>query len=194
MERPWLVPKVSAESRKSALEEALKAAGWKSGRWPRWVPSFIAKRSMAIPVLKRVLLTPEANWTTLAHEAEHALRSSKHRWLWSLRYVGGVVFPLSLLSGIWQPYLLLILGPLVLPVWLWSERFRRDEEVAAFAVSAIARVLHVGGDPEPEILAQQSRIDALHSYKWPYLVGGAPEKLHLDIAASAQALWGEQDA
>jgi len=155
----------------------------------------------------------------LAHEVEHAIRAEAHgRWRWTLRYVCGlaglylligglglwlsataIMVAVEVLSGIGPGWLrqlalpLVVLAGIVLPAtWRWSAEFRRAEEIegeaAGLAVQTrMARLPALYDDVADAWASDQS----LHSYAFPYLVGGDYRGVHREIVRRARSILEE---
>ena len=212
----WLAPGLSTQERTLSLEDAIGAAGWKVGCWPGWTPGFLRRLSQTHPLTRRIVLRDGLNpgtwpyFRVLAHEWKHARRAEEYgRVKWVAVYalgpaLLGVGLTLLVLSAILtiatlaSPSLLypavassafgLVLLSAGAAAWSSSEKFRRREEVLGFAAGAAAQSAYLGHPPTDLFVAE-----TLHSYAYPYLVGGRRDVVKRDVERETKAMLREAE-
>lgn len=151
MRRIYLDPALSLTQRKQILIAGLESSGWTIRTWR-------GKRSITIPILKRIYLNSDLNGVqevaVIAHEAEHARRADPHPVRWLVSYLSGpvlaVLAALLWLLALWIPVLVPLLASVAaLAVWWPSMRFRIQEERAGEVAELGLYSVHYGLIPEP---------------------------------------------
>lgn len=207
----YLHPGLTQEERLELLMRKITDLGWRVDSWPRWLLKlgWSKRRSMAFGLTKTLYMADHtrANNRTLipvlSHEARHAERAKEHGRTWTLTYILGPVLvvaaALALIPAVvllfWQfywtlvPFAVLLLSAVVL--WGPSERHRLREEIEGESFETAARLVCYGFDavlryPLPEKLGERMiTADLLHSYRWPYLVGGEKADVYRKISEGA---------
>lgn len=210
----WLAPGLPRQERIARLEGAIADAGWKVTRWPGWTPSFLRRLSQTHSLTRRIVLRDglkAGTWPyfrVLAHEWKHAQRAEDYgRAKWVAMYaLGPALLGLALtllvvsailttafaIVGAATPVSIAVAAPaasgLVLlgvgaAAWPVSEKFRRREEVQGFAAGAAAQSAYLGQPPVDLFIAE-----TLHSYAYPYLVGGRRDVVKRDVERLAKSM------
>lgn len=203
--REWLQPDLTVKTRLRLVREDIYAKGWKVRSWPRTAPKFLKHLSQTWAPAKWIVLADgHQDWSderllgVLAHEREHMASSiAKGRLFFTWTYAcAPVLAGAALVLG--AVALGLDIGGVNASRWvgiaacacaLWSgftwrdsEKFRREEEIQAFAISAAVLMVLVGADHTLRQAKKHFGAQTLHNYAYPYLVGGDYYALVDDVA------------
>lgn len=206
--RPWLQPDLVMDARLRLVREDIQARGWKIRSWPRLAPRFLRNLSQVWPPLKSIVLADgHGEWGeerllgTLSHEGSHMRDAiEKGRFYFTWMYACGPLLACgALVLGVLAVGL--DIGGLGISrwfgaaatacavwsglVWRRSARFRRETEVQAFALSAAVLMVLVGAEHTQNQAKKHFGAQTLHSYAYPYLVGGGYYEIVDDVAQRA---------
>jgi len=87
--------------------------------------------------------------------------------------------------GVWAARMAVLLVLLAAVGWRPSERYRRADELHAYAASQAASVAAIGAERSERGVARHFSAETLHSYAYPYAVGGRRDAVFAEMAERA---------
>lgn len=210
----FLTADLTLERRQQRLMGMINDLDWRVKRWPKWLLKlrWNADRSMAFFPTKTIYIGEYA-WgkssntrfvPVLGHEVAHMWRaeySSGGRLWWGFVYVAGFIavalaLLLSAASLAWFPAGIaatVVVSSLCLTpmAWMWSMKFRLNEELAAEAVETMTRIAIRNLRVTDAAIAAFTTAQFLYGFNHPYYIFASKKEVMTSVTARVRMLEAE---